>query len=125
MDGGCECPNGYSGDSCNYESRSFYYGTYNVHDVCSLTGVSDYTVNISEVPNQLFQVYIANFANSFSNLVIATINGTQINIAAQSPDNDGRILSGSGTRSENTIQMSYSIADGSGVNTCDQSTWEK
>ena len=97
------------GDSCNYETRSFFYGTYNVHDVCTLTGVSDYTVNISEVPGQLLKVYIANFANSFSNNVTATISGNHISIATQSPDNDGRVLTGSGTLSVNTIQMSYRL----------------
>ena len=125
VDGHCDCPSGYSGDSCNYETRSFFYGTYNVHDVCTLTGVSDYTVNISEVPGQLLKVYIANFANSFSNNVTATISGNHISIATQSPDNDGRVLTGSGTLSVNTIQMSYSIAGATGTNTCDQSTWVK
>jgi len=125
VDGACDCPSGYAGDSCNYEARSFFYGTYNVHDICSLTGVSDYTVNISGDSGQLYKVNIANFANAFSNYVIATINGAQLNIAAQSPDNDGRIVSGSGTRSVNTIQMSYSIAGSTGTNVCDQSTWEK
>ena len=125
IDGTCNCPAGYQGDSCNHETRSFYYGTYNVHDVCTVTGVSDYTVNISEVPDQLTKVYIANFANSFANNVIASVNGNQITIAVQSPDNDGRLVSGSGTLSQNTIHMSYSISGSTGTNTCDESTWVK
>lgn len=125
IDGVCDCPSGYQGDSCNYETRSFYYGTYNVHDVCTITGVSDYTVNISEVPDDLFKVRIANFSNSFSNYVFASINGNLISIGVQSPDNDGRIVSGSGSFANNTIQMSYTISGSSGTNVCDQSTWVK
>lgn len=125
VDGVCSCPSGYQGDSCNYETRSFYYGTYNVHELCSATGITDYTANISEVPGDLFKVRIANFANSFSNYVIASVNGNLISITGQSPDNDGRVVSGSGSYSNNTITMSYSISGGSGTNVCDQTTWVK
>jgi hypothetical protein len=96
-----------------------------VHDVCTQTGISDYTVNVSGVPDELFKIRIANFANAFANYVIATINGNQINIASQDPDGDGRIVTGSGTIGGNTIQMSYSIAGGSSSNVCDESTWIK
>lgn len=125
IDGSCDCPTGYQGDSCKYETRSFFYGTYNVHATCSATGINNYTCNISEVSGDLFKVRIANFANSFSNYVTATINGNLINIASQSPDNDGRIVSGSGSLSGNVIQMSYTVAGGSGTDVCDQSTWTK
>lgn len=125
IDGSCDCPSGYQGDSCNYETRSFFYGTYNVHAICSSSGVTDYTSNISSIPGDLFKVRIANFGNVFSNYVTATINGNLINIAGQSPDNDGRVVSGSGTLSGNVIQMSYTIAGGTGTDICDQATWTK
>ena len=77
------------------------------------------------MPGQLLEVNIANFGNAFSNDVTATVNGTHITIASQSPDNDGRLVSGSGTLAGNTIQMSYSIAGATSTDICDETTWVK
>ncbi|MCS6990363.1 MAG: hypothetical protein NZL95_00680 [Chitinophagales bacterium] len=127
VDGRCQCKSGYIGDSCSVEWKSLFFGTYNVYDVCSMTGISMYTVNIKQDSTGLFNVLIANFANSFAGDVQAKISGNTITIPLQSPDNDHRVVSGSGTfYNQDSISMSYRISSSQGwENICDQSYWKK
>lgn len=127
VDGVCACAPGYIGDSCTVEWKSLYFGTYNVYDVCSMTGINTYTVNIKQDSTDLFHVLIANFANAFGGDVRARVTGNVITIPLQSPDNDHRSVSGSGTfYNQDSISMSYRIISTSGwENVCNESYWKK
>ncbi|MCS6917071.1 MAG: hypothetical protein RMK52_09315 [Chitinophagales bacterium] len=127
LDGACKCAPGYVGDSCSVEWKSLFFGTYNVYDICSLTGISLYTVNIKQDSTGLFKVLIANFANAFAGDVRATVSGNILTIPAQSPDNDHRTVSGSGTfYNQDSLSLSYRIVSTQGwENVCDQSYWKK
>ena len=124
LDGTCNCPDGYSGDDCGTNISANFLGTYNVSESCP--NDTTYTVNISVDTLNISQVKIANFFNSFANLVDATVNQTNITIPLQAPDNDGRAVSGSGSfHPPNQIVWNYSVADAYGGISCSNSVWQK
>lgn len=127
LDGLCGCTTGFEGDDCSIEVREKFIGTYNVVDNCSITGNAMYTVNISEVDTSVSRVAIANFNNDFANPVSAIITGNYIEIPVQSPDLDGRSVSGIGLFSGgSTITWNYSIVSSVGIpNDCANSVWKK
>lgn len=127
VDGLCGCTPGFEGDDCSLEIREKFLGTYNVSDNCTVTGNAMYTVNIGAIDTSVTRVGIANFNNDFSNLVLAIITGNNIEIPIQTPDADGRAVSGTGIFTGGfTITWNYSIISSSGVpNNCNNSVWEK
>ncbi len=127
VDGICGCTPGFEGDDCSLEVREKFLGTYNVSDNCSVTGNAHYTINIGAVDTSVTRVGIANFNNDFGNLVIAVISGNNIEIPIQSPDFDGRSVSGAGIFSGgSSITWNYTIVSSGGVaNNCTNSVWQK
>ncbi|MBX7107720.1 MAG: calcium-binding EGF-like domain-containing protein [Chitinophagales bacterium] len=127
VDGICGCTPGFEGDDCSLEVREKFLGTYNVSDNCSVTGNAHYTVNMSAVDTSVTRVAIANFNGDFGNLVIAVISGDNIEIPIQSPDYDGRSVSGAGIFSSgSTIIWNYTIVSSGGIaNNCSNSVWQK
>ncbi|MEO6168238.1 MAG: hypothetical protein ABIO46_09255 [Chitinophagales bacterium] len=127
LDGNCGCTTGFEGEDCSLEVREKFIGTYNVTDYCSVTGNVMYTVNIGEIDTSVTMVAISNFNNDFSNLVKAIITENFIEIPVQSPDADGRAVSGAGIFSGGgTITWNYTIVSAAGVpNDCTNSVWIK
>lgn len=122
----CDCITGYEGDDCGTESRAKVIGTYSVTDNCSSSGGSTYTVVVTVSSTDVANMLISNFWDSFTNSVVVSIDGDDITIANQEPDNDDFTISGSGTYSNGTISFSYTITD-EGTNDTDvcTSTWTK
>ena len=127
LDGTCGCTTGFEGNDCSLEVREKFLGTYNVQDHCSITGENTYTVNIGPIDTNVAEVQIANFNNDFSNLVTANISGINIEIPVQTPDNDGRSVSGVGIFNNGfTIIWNYTIVSSAGIpNDCTNSVWIK
>ncbi|MEZ4983237.1 MAG: hypothetical protein R2769_16945 [Saprospiraceae bacterium] len=129
VDGDCICDAGYeknAQDSCVLE-RAKFVGTYTVSDDCSSSGTATYIVTaIAGASDNM--VAISNFWNVFNNPVVATVDGDALTIANQDPDSDGFTVEGSGTYSNGTITMSYTITDTTvtpnDVDNCN-STWVK
>ena len=124
VDGSCDCADGYSGPDCGTNLSANFIGTYNVSETCP--DAVTYTVNISVDTFSITHVKIANFNDSFSNLVTANVNGTTITIPSQAPDNDGRFVSGAGSFiPPNEIDWNYSVTGYSGTVSCSNSVWVK
>ncbi|MFN4880458.1 MAG: hypothetical protein ACK5AS_01015 [Bacteroidota bacterium] len=110
-DGTCECIAGYEGDDCSTEMRTKFAGQYSVTDGCSASGAASYTINITSSSSDVSKVLISNFWNLFANNVVATVNGTNLTIANQEPDNDGYKVTGNGTINGNTLTINYTVID--------------
>lgn len=124
LDGNCECSEGYSGDDCGTEVRSVFIGTFNVTETCP--NLVTYTVNIAADSNDVFDVDIANFFNSFANPVNAKVTSNLISIPFQAPDNDGRTVQGNGNYvGPDKIIWNYTVSDPGGSIICSNSTWQK
>ena len=124
IDGNCDCPDGYSGADCGTNVSANFLGTYNVSETCP--DITTYTVNIGVDTLHVSGVKIANFFNSFANLVNANVNQTNITIPLQDPDNDGRSVSGSGTfNPPDQIVWNYLVVNASGTISCSNSVWQR
>jgi hypothetical protein len=123
IDGACDCPAGYSGEDCSNLTRDIYLGTYNVSEECP--NINTYTVNLYADSLISNGIKIANFSNLFSNPVNATVNGLIVSIPSQSPDNDGRSVSGSGSfYPPDKIIMQFTVFGANGY-ACSNSVWQK
>ncbi len=125
VDGTCNCADGYSGSDCSTNISANFLGTYNVSEVCP--DITTYTVNVFADTLSIFTVHISGFYHGgFSNPVTATVTNNSIQIAAQDPDNDGRIVSGEGTLvPPYEIDWNYSVSDAVGTVSCSNSKWVK
>lgn len=118
-DGNCECVTGYEGTDCGTEVRAKFLGPYSVTDGCSASGAATYSININKSNTEINVVLISNFWNLFANNVKATVNGTNLTIATQEPDNDGYKVTGNGTINGNTLTINYTvIAPGGASDVC-------
>jgi hypothetical protein len=121
----CDCAAGYEGEFCDDESRVKFVGSWSVNDNCSTSGADSYTVSVTTSSADHMTVLIANFWNAFINPVTATVDGNNVTIATQEPDNDDWTISGSGTINGNTATMTYTITDpGNNQDICN-GTWTK
>ena len=126
----CDCEIGYEGDRCETEERAKFLATYTVSERQNLGTPYSFTASIVSVSADVTKVALTGFSDGlFASPIIATISGTSIIIANQDPDSDGYIVSGSGTISNTTITLQFTITgdDGSGNIVTDdyQSQWTK
>ena len=130
LEGVVTCNSGYEKDSvgaCNTEIRAKFLGTWTASDNCGSSGTATYVV--TSTSTSLLEVKLANFWDTFTNQVTATVSGNTITIARQEPDADDFFVQGTGTISGNTITWSYTITDETdpaniGTDAC-SSTWVK
>ena len=106
----CECNDDYEGDACDILSREKFLGAFSVAEVCG-SGSDNYSTTITESSSDESIILISNFYNVFDNPVRATVNGSEITIASQTPDNDLFSVSGSGSinASESQVTISFSV----------------
>lgn len=134
----CVCDTGYEQDTngkCEVLIRQKFIGQWNVADVCSTSGTSNYNVTVlAGTGSNLLEVRITNFWGTFANAVTATVDASgTITITRQQPDNDNYFVVGSGAISStlNTITFTYTITqeDAAGnvlaTDACNSVTWTK
>ncbi|MFQ5334919.1 MAG: calcium-binding EGF-like domain-containing protein [Flavobacteriales bacterium] len=123
----CNCTTGYEGDDCGTEMRAKFLSMYAAKETCDQTGNGTYTATISESSGSVSEIKITGAWGMFANGVIATVDGKDISIASQDPDNNNNLIVGSGTMSndQTMVSVTYTITDSSSaVNNC-SSVWTK
>ena len=111
IDGSCLCNAGYEKGAdglCSVEERQKFLGSFTGTESCNNSATSTYTMTIIR-GSGISQVRIANMWNKFVNGVLAEIDGDEITIGNQEPDNDGFTISGSGRIDGNTIKLTYVV----------------
>lgn len=113
-DGGtCVCPTGYEGSKCETAARAKFMKTWTASDTQAvpLAILPTYTSSIV-AGSSITEVKISKFSDSyFLNDVKATISGTTITIASQTPDPDTFSVVGSGyiDTVSKRIRLNYTI----------------
>lgn len=108
--GNCICETGYEGLNCEIQQRLAFIGDYNVSESCDL-GDFNYMINVtadSEVGSELTIHNIGDF--DFD--VIALVDGTSFTI--DSVIVTGGTINGSGTLSEDLLNITYTFETTSG-----------
>ena len=120
----CNCATGYEGTECETEEREKFIAIYSANATCN-SGSNSYTATISKSTGSVTEVKMSGAWGIFSNTVKATIDGVNITIPNQEPDNDGITIEGSGSISANEkiVSLTYTITDQSPDN-C-SATWTK
>lgn len=94
-----------------YNESEDLEGTYDASEGCSSSGSNTYTVEISASSTVNNKILISNAWDYFTNTVAATVSGTTITIAAQTPDSNEFQIEGTGTVSGTTITIDYVVTD--------------
>ena len=141
LDGNCNCDPGYEYDAeglCNVVSRDKFVGNYTVNETCSNSGTATpYPVGITAGAS-ITEVALSGFygpvsGGGFVAAVQATINGSEITIERQEPDNDNFFVEGSGSidasKTPVVITITYKVTDETGAtvvtNQCNNVTFTK
>lgn len=109
--GDCVCDDGYFNNDTDGTCTILVDGSYTVSEVC---GAGDTYSSVVTFAND--QISATNFWNSFSNPVKMDVNGNNITIQRQEPDNDDFFVQGSGTWSVNAqgkvvLTLSYKVTN--------------
>lgn len=111
VEGDCICDAGYEGDNCEIESRAKFIGIWIVNETCA-SSTDNYNLTISVNANGVDRVSIFNLYGA-GEMLVGVVSGSSITIASQTSPNQ-YTYSGSGTISNNTLTISYTIADNMG-----------
>lgn len=115
-DGTCACPSGYEGTLCETLSRDKYVGVYTGNETCTI-GSDTYSITCSANSDDT-KFNIQNLYNQSPVLTaIASASGNAFSIPSQTVG-AGVTALGSGTITGNTITITYTLDDGTIVNTC-------
>lgn len=124
-DGVCTCVTGYEGDDCGTEMRAKFIATFSVTEVCG-SGSDAYTSDITASSADVSNVLISNVYNTFTNNVVATVDGMTLTIASQTPDNDGISIDGTGSISDaGVVTITFNLSDGLGNSDACTATYTK
>lgn len=97
-------------------TNSAVLGTYTVNENGSASGASTFTITITSGSSGT-QILIDNFYGVFNNNVTGTMtNNTAFTITRQEPDTDGFFVVGSGSYSNGTLTMTYTVTDERDIN---------
>ncbi len=98
--------------------RQKFKGLFDSQELCNLTGGNTFFSEVRAANDNLTDILIFNFANTFVNPVRATINRTTFVIDRQDPDGSGKYISGNGSIAGNTVTIQYRILGGGQENIC-------
>jgi hypothetical protein len=100
------------------DDRDKFVDVWHVVETSSQIGNTNYDVHINLSTTSTSQVLMENFYNvGFSFKAVAGVSGTSLTLANQTYN--ASQLQGSGSMSgNNTINMSYTVNDGSSIDTC-------
>ncbi len=111
--GVCLCPTGYQGTTCENQSIDKYLKIWNATDQedGGSTANLSYPAQISQkFSDNIFQVEIANFSDGyFTNKVGAAVEGDQLVIPQQEPDNDGYQVEGTFVYLNGNLNVEYTL----------------
>jgi hypothetical protein len=109
------CDEGFEGTKCDTEIREKFTGTssttYTATEDGTLSQPATFDVTISKSTTGATKILIGNVWNTFTNQVLATVDGDKFTIENQTPDNDGYSVQGTGTINGNKITVNYSVTD--------------
>ena len=124
-DGTCACLPGYTGTNCELEAREIVVGNFAVSETCSVTGVATYSVTVSKSSTDVMKVSVAPFGGytgatgvlklEGTTLTLDGVNGTTLTFAS---------FNGTANVTGSTLNVSYSVSDGTNTETC-TGTWTK
>jgi hypothetical protein len=125
--GNCICPTGYEGSKCETAARAKFMKTWSAADT-QVTPIALVPTYISSIVagSSITEVKISKFSDSyFLNDVKATVNGTTITIALQTPDNDTFSVSGVGyiDTVAKKIKWNYELTNPANVKRNYSGTW--
>lgn len=100
------------------DDRDKFVDVWHVVEQSSQIGTTNYDVHINLSTTNTSQVLMENFYNvGFSFKAVANVSGSNLTLNSQTYN--GAQLQGSGSMSgNNTINMNYTVDDGSAVDTC-------
>ncbi len=127
--GVCSCPTGWEGSSCQTETRAKFAKQYNVTASCQASYIATITAASG---TDVTKVTITNFANlnaaaGTTTSVYANVSGNDINIPTQTVvgfSSATITASGSGTYSNGTLTMNYTVVTSTATNTCTNTNWQ-
>lgn len=132
-DGVCYCGVGYEGSDCSVESRLKFLGTYSFIERCpGLDTINGYNIEITRDPLDQGRIDITNVfnfshfpINGFFSAVsaVANKNAQSFTIPTQQPDDNGKVISGSGlindTDTNNIrLEIDFTIINGGKEYSC-------
>lgn len=134
VEGDCICIDGYEGEFCEIETRVPLLGKYQIREGCVDvdTLVSTYEMIIERDNRSDDQIVMTNVFNysqwdlrGFFSPVQARVNAgtTSFNIYNQSPDDNAKVISGTGSldlsdTTQITITIDYTVVDGNKTYSC-------
>ena len=100
------------------DDRDKFVDVWHCVEQSSQIGQTQYDVHINLSSTSTTQVLMENFYNvGFSFKAVATVSGSNLTLASQTYN--GSQLQGSGSMNgNNSINMSYTVNDGSAIDTC-------
>ena len=106
--GQCLCDFGWEGPNCDVAFRQKYIGTWNVMNLCN-SGVSNYSLTVSESPSSNTHIYFDNLYNSGNQVEAEIVTALTFNIISQ--PFDSTTISGDGTynEAENMVEINYNV----------------
>lgn len=122
------CATGYEGTDCKTLMTAKFVGTWTASDTeLPSSPQPTYTAAISTSAN-ITDIKIGNFSDGFfTNDVVGTVNGTNVTVTSQEPDNDGYKVAGTATynTSDSKITWSYTLTSPLGQTLSYSGTWSK
>ncbi len=96
--------------------RQKFLGLYDAQEQCIITNTNAFFSEVRKANDNLTDILIFNFNNTYINPVRATVNRTTFVIDRQDPDGTGHAIQGEGSIQGNIITIQYKIRINAVVN---------
>lgn len=118
-DGDCICASGYEGNQCETETREKFKGIWYVTEDGTISATAQYTISV-ESGNNVTDLQISNFRNSFTVPVNAYVKADTLYIPQQTINNNtvqgiGYIADDRFYGIHGILRLRYSVKDASNV----------